>query len=394
MENEVLFNNLGEQWKLVSSAVKSRMDNLFESSSFINGPDVSEFESNFAKYIGVNHSCGVSNGTDAIKLCIQALVNEKYINGQGNVGIIIPANTFIATLLGAEMALPEAEFVLVDCDNHYQIDPLLLEEALTENRGKWDDCIIIPVHLYGHSCDMEAVMGLAERFNCWVVEDSSQAHGTRAKIGDSSPMVGSIGHLSAFSMYPGKNLGAAGDAGVITTNDSVLYESIQKLKNWGSREKYHYDFKGCNNRLDSIQAIVVDEKLKYLDQWNDMRNLVAKKYQEGLRDSGVILPQKADYCDNQTHHIYPIRISVSDRSRLMGFLGSCEIQCGVHYPVPIEITSIYGNNGWYNKKTRLFSQQMISLPMHPFLTDEDISRVVNTVNKYCSLRGKSLKVSG
>jgi len=386
MENEILFNNLGLQWEAISAPATRRIDNLFKSSSFINGPDVSEFENSFSKYIGVDHACGVSNGTDAIKLCVQALINEKCINSRGKVGIIIPANTFIATLLGAEMAIPQAEFILVDCDEYYQIDTGLLEDALVEHRESWDDCIIIPVHLYGHSCDMEKVMELADDFECWVVEDGSQAHGTVASIGLHELKVGSIGHLAAFSMYPGKNLGAAGDAGVITTNNSALYESIQKLKNWGSREKYHYDFKGFNNRLDSIQAIVVDEKLKHLDRWNHMRSHIANKYSEGLKDSGVILPQQADYCHQQTHHIYPIRISVSNRDSLMEFLSSNKIQCGIHYPIPIEETDIYKNSKWHNKNTRLFSRQMVSLPMHPFMTDGEINRVIDTVTLFSSPR--------
>ena len=373
MENKILFNNLGMQWDLIEQNVNSRMSDLFKSSAFINGPDVSTFEKNFAEYIGTEYAVGVSNGTDALKLCVEAL------DLKGSVGIIIPANTFIATILGAEQALPDADFMLVDADQYYQMDVDILEIELKSKRKAWDHCIIMPVHLYGHSCDMDEIMRLSEEFDCYVIEDSSQAHGTKASNGK---RVGSMGHMSAFSMYPGKNLGAAGDGGIITTNDKELYDTLKLLQNWGAVKKYYYERKGYNNRLDTIQAIIVDEKLKHLDNWNEHRRQVASWYDELIDNDKIIKPKVADYCLEHTWHIYCVRLCNwdADREKVMKLLADNGIQSGIHYPIPIEQTKIYKNRGWKNQLTRLFADQTMSLPMHPFMTREEVEKVSTILN--------------
>ena len=367
----IKFNDLGMQWEMIKSQVSERMDSLFESSAYINGPDVRTFESNFADYIGTKYAVGVSNGTDALKLCVEAL------SLHGSVGIIIPANTFIATILGAEMSLPNAEYVLVDCDEYYQIDTKKLSDILDEKRSTWDNCILMPVHLYGHSCDMDSIMFLADHHNCKVIEDCSQSHGTRSYDGR---RVGTFGDMAAFSMYPGKNLGAAGDAGVITTNSKDHYDTLKLLQNWGAVKKYYYDRKGYNNRLDTLQAIIVDEKLKYLDEWNAHRRQVAAWYNELIDNDKMIKPKKADYCDEHTYHIYCLRLLDLDRDYIMKMLGDSDIQSGIHYPVPIEETSVYSDRGWYNENTRTYAPQLLSLPMHPFMSKEDVSRIAEVLN--------------
>jgi len=355
LANEVLFNNLGKQWEEIKLSAIPRIDGLFENSSFINGPDVSLFEQNFANYIGSDYACGVSNGTDAIKLSIQALLESGYVEKNSKVGIIIPANTFIATILGAEMAAPNAEFVLVDCDEDYLINTEDLLNTLVSRRDDWDHCIIMPVHLYGNLCEIEVILELCDQFECWLIEDSSQSHGT--------------------SNYLGYN------AGVITTSDPVLYECIQKLKNWGAREKYYYDFKGYNNRLDSIQAIIVDEKLKMLDAWNLKRNIAAKYYDENIDDC-FVKPKRSKECGLHTYHIYPILSQEDKRDELISHLRSKGVQCGIHYPVPIENTVAYSHLEAKNHRTQDFSRRLVSLPMHPYLSEDELNLVCESINSF------------
>lgn len=371
----IKFNDLSRQWDVIKESVMSRIERIMETSSFINGPDVKMFEENFASYIGTDYAVGVSNGTDAIKLCVDAL------ELRGRVGVLIPANTFIATILGVEMSFGQfnqnIEYRLIDCDDHYQIDLEKLESVLESNRDRWDDCIIIPVHLYGNATDMNKVMELSDRYECFVIEDCSQAHGTTLQGGRK---VGSFGHMAAFSMYPGKNLGCAGDGGVVTTNIKEYYDSIKLLQNWGAKEKYYYDRKGYNNRLDTIQAAIVDEKLKHLDEWNRHRELVASWYKELISNSKIVLPEKSDCCEHHTYHIYCVRLVDLDRSDVMQKLNENNIQCGIHYPVPIEETEIYSGR-WMNKKTREFAPTLLSLPIHPFMTRDEVVLISEVLNE-------------
>lgn len=375
-DNVVKFNDLNLQWKVIREDFLPRFNKVMETSSFINGADVQIFEENFAKYIGCNYACGVSNGTDAIKLCVEAL------DLRGKIGVFIPANTFIATILGVEMAFGQynenIEYILIDCDEYFQIDVIKLECELKKNRTKWDSCIIMPVHLYGNATDMRRVMQLSEEHSCFVIEDCSQSHGTTTI---ENRKVGTYGHMAAFSLYPGKNLGAAGDAGVITTNDKKYYDSIKLLQNWGAVKKYYYDRKGYNNRLDTIQAIIVDEKLKHLDDWNKRRSEIASWYEELIKNPLVTLPKKSNFCETHTYHIYPILLNQINRENLMKTFDDNNIQCGIHYPVPIEETKIYNNRGWYNENTRNFARKILSLPMHPFLTLSEVQKISQVINK-------------
>ena len=370
---KVNFNNLNEQWRVIESEVIPQLKQLFETSAYINGPAVKEFEADFAKYVGAQYSVGVSTGTDALKLAAKALQLK------GKIGVIIPANTFIATILGVEEAYPDAEFVLVDHDDYFQIDVELVDKELKSKRHTWDECLLVPVHLYGHAADMNSIMSLAEKYNCKVLEDASQSHGTICKSGKKT---GSIGHISAFSLYPGKNLGAAGDAGVISTNDENLAKNVKMLRNYGSTKKYYYEFKGHNHRLDTLQAIILKEKLKHLDSWNDRRNVVANYYQKHIQNSKVLLPKTADYCYKHTYHIYCV--VVDDRHGFMQYLQDNEIQSGIHYPIPIEQTKPYAYLGekFNNPKTRVQAPKIVSLPIHPFMTEEEIHKVCEVINNW------------
>ena len=370
---EIMFNNLSKQWDVIREQIAPRLDKLFKNSDFIGGNAIEEFEKNFAQYCDTKYAIGVSNGTDALKLCLAAFDLESPC------GVIIPANTFIATALAiTHLSDIIYELILIDCDNYYQIDTELLESYLKKNRNKWKSCVIIPVHLYGHPSNMKQILQIADEFDCLVLEDSSQAHGAMVL----NKKVGNIGEISAFSLYPGKNLGAAGDAGVITTNNEKLYKKIKSLRNHGSSVKYHYKFKGWNNRLDTIQAIIVNEKLKHLDKWNDMRIEIAKKYDELLNnDNNLITPKKAPYIDKQVYHIYAIRIK--ERDQLQTYLNKNKIPTIIHYPIPIEKTTPFKHLEHFdNKRTKKFADELISLPMHPFLTDEEIEYITQKINSF------------
>lgn len=370
---KINFNDLNKQWLAIRDAAQPQIDRLFETSAFINGPAVKQFEEDFAKYVGSEYAVGVSTGTDALKLAARALQLK------GKVGVIIPANTFIATILGVEEAYPDAEFVLVDHDEYFQIDVSLVEQQLVKRREDWDECLLIPVHLYGHCADMKSIMSLAEQFNCKVLEDASQSHGTLCEDGRRT---GSIGHISAFSLYPGKNLGAAGDAGVVTTNDESLAKNVEMLRNYGSKKKYYYDFKGHNHRLDTMQAIIVKEKLKHLDKWNQSRNKVADYYNKNITNNKVITPKTAHYCKNHTYHIYCV--SVENRSDFIDYLNKNNVQNGIHYPIPIEETTPYSYLGetYNNSKTRELCKKIVSLPMHPFMSEKEMEIVCKVINEW------------
>lgn len=366
---KVKFNKLNHQFSQIKIGLEQRLSSLFENSSFINGPDVARFEDNFSKYIGSKYSVGVSNGTDALKLAALSLGYKH------DVAIFIPANTFISTILGMQEAIPNAEINLIDCNDEYVIDTDILEKQVSVNSKKYK--IIVPVHLYGHSCNINEISRIATKYSCDIIEDSSQAHGTEDENND---IVGKNSNLSCFSLYPGKNLGAFGDAGIITTNNKKCYENILMTRNLGSKEKYKHEILGFNHRLDSIQAIVLDEKLKFLDKWNNQRIEIASKFLNGIKNPKVILPQKASYCKKHTYHIFCIRIT--NRQDLMKYLQNNDIEYNIHYPIPIEKMKMYEYLNAYNPKTRIFSDQILSLPIHPFMTEEESDYVIDKINKF------------
>jgi dTDP-4-amino-4,6-dideoxygalactose transaminase len=226
---------------------------------------------------------------------------------------------------------------------------------------------------------MKNVMRLAEQYNCYVLEDASQSHGTVCEDGR---LTGNIGHISAFSLYPGKNLGALGDAGIVTTNDKQLADNVAMLRNYGSQKKYYYDFKGYNNRMDSMQAIFLKQKLKHLNQWNKNRSLVADQYNKNITNSKVQKPEMASYCKFHTYHIYAVR--AENRDDLMQHLNKNDVQCGIHYPIPIELTKPYSDYGrrFENINSREIAKQLVSLPMHPFMSKEDVQKVCQVVNAW------------
>ena len=366
---KVNFNDLNAQWQVIKEPAMAGLEKLFERSNFILGEEVSQFETQFAEYVGSKYAVGVSNGTDALKLSAQAF------DLQGKTCFVMPALTYVATLGGVEQAYPNADYNLIDCDDYFQIDCDLLSEYVRENRSLYDNMIIVPVHLYGYACNMTKICEIANEHNCIILEDSSQAHGTRWN----DKAVGSFGNVSAFSLYPGKNLGAAGDAGIITTDDEKIYERLLMLRNLGSRKKHIHEIRGGNHRLDTMQANKKKKKLKHIEEWNEMRRKVVAKYEELMTNKSVTLPKTPSNC-LPTHHVYPVL--VKDRNKFTAHLDEHNVQWGMHYCVCMEEMPMYKHLSKPNEDAINKSNHMVSLPIHPFMSNEEVEYLSNVINAY------------
>lgn len=341
-----------------------RIKDVLNSGWYIQGRQNKIFEENFAGYTGVRHCIGVANGLDALNLIIKA-----YGFGSGD-EIIVPANTYIASIL----AISEngCTPVLVEPDiNTYNINPDLIEEKIT-NRTK----AIMIVHLYGQAVRMEKIRELAKKYDLKIIEDSAQAHGAFYN----GKRTGNLGDASGFSFYPGKNLGCMGDGGCITTNDDELASKIRAIANYGSDRKYHHIYKGVNSRLDEIQAAVLDVKLGYLDSDNNKRREIANYYRKNITNKKIILPQTYDE-NAHVWHIFAVR--TKNRDKLQKYLEENGIQTNIHYPTPPHKQGAYKE--WENKSfpvSEEIHETILSLPMSPVLTDEEIKKVVEVLNDF------------
>jgi dTDP-4-amino-4,6-dideoxygalactose transaminase len=341
------------------------MQNVIDSAQFIGGHEVSSFSKNFADFHGEGHVICVANGTDALEIAIEALQLPQ------NSEIIVPANSFIAT---AE-AVTRNGFKVVFCDvdeNTYTMSPNSLKNKISNKTSA-----IIPVHLYGHPCDMDEILKIASDNNLQVIEDCAQAHGALYK----GRKVGTFGDLSCFSFYPGKNLGAFGDAGAIFTNQSDLAEKCRLISNHGRIEKYNHKIRGRNSRMDALQAAVLNVKLKYLEDWNSKRIKLAARYVEGLKhNNAIVLPDTKPWAKH-IFHLFVIR--VQGRDKLQKELGSRGIQTGVHYPIALpklEAFEDFGQSSSTNFSTQT-DNYLISLPMGPHLSSTDVDTVCLHLNQ-------------
>lgn len=346
------------------SEIDARFKNILDKGWYLQGEENEKFAQNFAKYCGTNYAIGVANGLDAINLIIRAF---KF--GKGD-EIIVPANTYIATILA--ISENNCTPVLVEPDiNTYNINPDLIEEKITDKTKA-----IIVVHLYGQAVEMEKVWALAKKYNLKVIEDSAQAHGAIYQ----GKRVGNLSDASAFSFYPGKNLGCMGDGGAVTTNDKNLYEKIKAIANYGSDRKYHHIYKGVNSRLDELQAAVLDVKLPYLDKDNQRRRKIANYYLENIKNDKIIM-RKAYEEESNVWHIFPVR--TDNREALQKHLEDNGIQTNIHYPTPPHKQGAYKE--WENQKypvSEEIHRTIISLPISPVMTDEEVKKVVDIINKY------------
>lgn len=353
--------DLKAQYETIKEDIAVAINEVLETTSFILGPAVSDFEDAFAAYCGVAHCVGVGSGSDALKLILFSMVI-----GPGD-EVIIPVNTFIATALAVSGV--GAKVVLVDCEEQFfNIDVEKMEAAITKRTKA-----IIPVHLFGQCANMKVIQEVADRHDLVVIEDACQAHGAERN----GVRSGAMGIAGAFSFYPGKNLGAYGDGGAIVTSDAVLFRKLHALRNYGQTAKYHHVVRGTNSRLDSIQAAVLEVKLEHLEEWNEARRQRASWYGEELAGSKDIILPEIDEGNTHVWHLFVIR--VPDRERILKYLHSKGIGAGIHYPIPIHLQSAYVDLelgvGSFPVAERL-AEEMLSLPLYPELSREDVKTVV------------------
>lgn len=341
---------------------------VIDSGWYIGGSELIDFEQNFANYCGAKYAIGVANGLDALILTLRAWKELGKLKDGDEV--IVPSNTYIASILAisANNLVP----VLVEPSlSTFNIDSSKVESAITSKTKA-----ILPVHLYGQLADMPAIIDIAKRHDLLVLEDSAQAHG--ASLDDKK--AGNWGDASGFSFYPGKNLGALGDAGVITTNDSELAETLRALRNYGSHEKYKNIFQGVNSRLDDIQAAMLSVKLSYMDKEIAYRRKVAHAYLQGINNSKIILPPVLNE-DAHVWHVFVIRCE--QRDELQKHLADNGVQTLIHYPIPPHKQQAYKelNNNAY-PLSEMIHEQVLSLPISPVMTDDQIAKVIAACNDF------------
>jgi len=358
------FLDLAATHALIEHDILDALQRVVRAGQFILGPEVEAFEREFAAYCGAEHCVGVGNGLDALFLILRA-------SGIGSGDeVLVPANTFIATWLAVSHA--GATPVPVEpLEISYNIDPAAIERAINSRTRA-----IIPVHLYGQPADMDAVKKIAARHGLLVIEDAAQAHGGRYK---GNP-AGSLGAAAAFSFYPGKNLGALGDGGAVVTSDADLARRIRQLRNYGSEIKYDHQLAGFNSRLDELQAAVLRVKLRHLDDWNARRRSAAAYYLSRLLPARIGLPAVPHFAD-PAWHLFVIRSE--RRDALRGALAAKSIETGIHYPVPPHMQPAYAHlempAGSLPISERLHAQ-VLSLPIGPTITQEQLARVVEIIN--------------
>jgi len=349
--------DLQAQYAAIKPEIQDAINRILDNTSFILGDEVDAFEAAFAEFIGAKHAIGVSSGTAAVHLAL-AVAGVK----PGD-EVIVPANTFIAT--AEPIVYLGASPVLVDVDPvTYTMDLAEAEAAMTDKTSA-----IVPVHLFGHATDMDPILDMANERGLKVVEDAAQAHGAQYK----GRGVGSIGDVACFSFYPGKNLGAYGDAGAVTTNDDDLAEQVRMLRNHGRASKYESLTIGYNARIDALQAAILAVKLRHLPDWNDARRRHAQAYNERLADLDAALPTEAEWAKH-VYHIYAIQ--VDNRDDVLAKLKDRGIGAGIHYPVPLHMQPVFEHlgQGPFPAAERA-AERMISLPLYAELTDEQIDYV-------------------
>jgi dTDP-4-amino-4,6-dideoxygalactose transaminase len=360
---KIPFLDLSAAYRELKTEINAAVSRVLESGWYILGPEVEAFESEWAAYCEAKYAVGLANGLDALTLALRALDIGP------NDEVIVPSNTYIATWLAVTGVGATPVPVEPDVATH-NIDPARIEAAITSRTRA-----LLPVHLYGQSADMDPILNIASRHGLRVIEDAAQAHGARYK----GQRIGAHGDIVCWSFYPGKNLGALGDAGAITTNDTALAERVALLRNYGSRQKYVNEEAGVNSRLDPIQAAVLRVKLRVLDEWTERRRAVAAAYTKGLAESDVILPHVPDWAD-PAWHLYVVR--TSDRDALQGRMTKAGVGTLIHYPIPPHMQQAYAGLELAPDALPLadtLTSEVLSLPMGPHLSDMDVNNVVYNV---------------
>lgn len=350
----------------IDRELRGAFERVYTRSWYIEGIEDEAFEKAFADYCGVNYCVGTGNGLDALMLALKALGI-----GEGD-EVIIPSNTYIATALAVTYVGATLVFVEPDI-NTFNINPVLIEGKITKNTKA-----IMPVHLYGQSCDMDLIMDIAKKYNLYVVEDCAQAHGATYK----GRKIGTFGDVAGFSFYPGKNLGALGDAGAAVSNNKEIVDKIRALGNYGSDYKYHHIYKGNNSRLDEMQAAFLAAKLPYLDKMNEERRRIAAMYLTGIQNPEVVLPYVPEYAV-PVWHIFAVRCK--RRKELEKCLNDVGIGTNKHYPIPLHMQDCYKDLGYKEGNFPIaeeISATELSLPMYYGMTDEEVQYVIDKVNEF------------
>ena len=362
------FLNLKKINEPFEAAFQQKLKTLLDSGWYILGNEVTTFETNFATYCGTKHCIGVGNGLDALVLIFKAYIQLGKI--QKGDEFIVPANTYIASVL----AILEADLVpiLVEpkLDTYTINSDLILDKITLKTKA------ILPVHLYGQLCEMEVINSIAKKHNLLVIEDAAQAHGAEWN----GTKAGNFGNTAGFSFYPGKNLGALGDAGAITTNDDALAEVLFSMRNYGSKVKYENEIIGVNSRLDELQAAFLNIKLGHLDAENESRRTIAIRYLSEIKNDKIVLPQW-DESNNHVFHLFVIR--TDNRLALQDYLKECGVETMIHYPIPPHKQKALSSlNHLIFPITEKIHNEVLSIPLNSTLTDDEINYVISTLNKY------------
>jgi dTDP-4-amino-4,6-dideoxygalactose transaminase len=367
----VPFVDLVAQYESIAEEIDRAFHEVTASAQYILGTRVERFEQEFAEFVGAEHAVGVGSGLDALRLGLLALEV-----GPGD-EVIVPANTYIATALAVSEV--GATVVLVDCDpESYSIDPSLVTAAMTGRTRA-----LLPVHFAGQAAEMKPLLELARTKGLMVVEDAAQAHGS---LYEGRPC-GSLGDVACFSFYPGKNLGAYGDGGMVTTSDAQIVERTRLLRNYGERAKYEHVVKGVNSRLDGLQAAFLTAKLQHLPSWNEARRRHADAYILELEGVGDLTFQKRSESSTHAYHLFIVE--TAERDALRTFLTERGVQTGIHYPIPIHLQEAYRDlglgSGSFPHAERL-AQRALSLPMYPELNEEQIDLVSDAIREFFASR--------
>jgi dTDP-4-amino-4,6-dideoxygalactose transaminase len=366
---------------------------VLQTAGFIGGPMVEEFEREFAKFCDTKYCVGLASGTDAVRFALMAAGVQP-----GDIVVTVP-HTFIATTEAISQAGARPDFIDVD-ERTYSMDPVKLQEYLEKEcyldqetgrpfhrKFKAPVTALVPVHIYGQCADMDPILELARRYKLIVVEDACQAHGAEylSKEENRWKKAGSMGVAGAFSFYPGKNLGACGEAGAVTTNDEEMARKMRMIRDHGQAKKYYHNIEGYNGRLDALQAGILTVKLRHLAEWNRKRQEAAQRYQNMFVGvDGLEAPHQPEW-SRPVHHLYVIR--VEDREGLQKHLGASKIDSGIHYPIPLHLQKAYEDFGYKQGDfpvTEKLASEILSLPMYPQLQAEQQRRVVQAVSEFCA----------
>jgi dTDP-4-amino-4,6-dideoxygalactose transaminase len=360
-------NRLDRSFKLRQAEFETAALRVLRSGWYILGNEVSEFEREFALYVGAKHCVGLASGLDALWIAFRLLSID--IGDE----VIVPANTYIASVMGVTMNGSSATPVFVDPDEYHNIDPDKIEAAITPKTKA-----ILPVHLYGQACDMETIMSIAHKYDLRVVEDCAQSHGAR----QNGKMTGAFGDIGCFSFYPSKNLGAFGDAGAVVTDNDELADAFRVYRNYGSEKRYYNMIIGTNSRLDEMQAALLRVRLAHLEELNAERRKICDKYLSGISNPNLTLPKIRPSCETVWHQF---AVRIKKREQFISYLKGREIDTLIHYPVPPHLQEAYkylGHKRGDYPIAEQYADEVLSLPLYNGMTDEETDYVINEINKW------------